>query len=188
MNNSSLEDLEILPWYRWFWNDCNQHWEGGKIKNWQGKIFGARSCHIITLSFKFWEREFLLEFSERKKNWWELLGRTPYLYKLLGVRAYPWILSKYVCVCLFVCPPTNYVTFNFREFGAAASNEYIPMSCICLRQTHAAGHAGIFSWGGMLKTANPSKSTVYSLSYVPSSILSSRPPPKPNSVPSSSTA
>ncbi len=31
------------------------------------------------------------------------------LYELLGVRAYPWVLSKYVCVCLFVCPPTNYV-------------------------------------------------------------------------------
>ncbi len=30
-------------------------------------------------------------------------------YELLGVRAYPWILSKYVCVCLFVCPPTNYI-------------------------------------------------------------------------------
>jgi hypothetical protein len=27
-----------------------------------------------------------------------------------------------VCVCLFVCAPTNYVTFNFRKFGAAASN------------------------------------------------------------------
>jgi hypothetical protein len=23
--------------------------------------------------------------------------------------SYPWILSKYVCVCLFVCPPTYYV-------------------------------------------------------------------------------
>ena len=33
------------------------------------------------------------------------------VYELLGVRAYPWIFSKdlRVCVCVhLICPPTNY--------------------------------------------------------------------------------
>ncbi len=62
------EGLEILPWSCQFRNDCDQHWGGGKIKNRRGKILGARSCHITTLSFELWGRVFLLEFSERKNT------------------------------------------------------------------------------------------------------------------------
>ncbi len=62
------------------------------------------------LSMKSWKPPWLttLAMLWQQCALWGVMSAT-WLYKLLGVKAYPWILSKYVCVCLFVCPPTNYI-------------------------------------------------------------------------------
>jgi hypothetical protein len=52
-----------------------------------------------------------------------------------------------------------------------------------LKRTHAAEHAGIFSWDEKQKMVTPSSSTVHSLHCVPFFFLLSLTPPKPNLAP-----